>query len=80
MNATGIVNPFSPNNTGGIRDCGPDEAVLYDDDIYAELIVDKLGIHVKPHNVRMVTKIKGVDRVILITDSYPIGFPPTKPQ
>lgn len=80
MNATGIVNPFSPNNTGGIRDCGPDEAVLYDDDIYTELIVDKLGIHVKPHNVRMVTKIKGVDRVILITDSYPIGFPPTKPQ
>ncbi|NLJ41562.1 MAG: amidohydrolase family protein [Clostridiales bacterium] len=78
MNATGVVNPLCPGNDCGIRDCGPDEAVLYDDDIYAELIADSMGIHVKPHNIRMVSKIKGVDRIILITDSYPIGFPPPK--
>ncbi|MEG1524155.1 MAG: amidohydrolase family protein [Clostridia bacterium] len=78
MNATGIVNPLCPDGKGGIRDCGPDEAVLYDDDIYAELIVDNLGIHVKPHNIRMVRKIKGDDRIILITDSFPIGFAPPK--
>lgn len=78
MNATGIVNPLCPEGKGGIRDCGPDEAVLYDDDLYAELIVDSMGIHVKPHNIRMVSKIKGCNRIILITDSYPIGFPPPK--
>ncbi|NLA66555.1 MAG: N-acetylglucosamine-6-phosphate deacetylase, partial [Leucobacter sp.] len=42
MNATGIVNPLcAENKPCGIRDCGPDEAVLYDNDIYAEMIVDK---------------------------------------
>lgn len=69
-NATAVVNPIVPSNVG-IRDVGPDEACLYDDDIYAELIVDSMAIHVKPHMLRMVTKVKGLDKVILITDHYP---------
>lgn len=69
-NATAVVNPIIPTNVG-IRDVGPDEACLYDNDIYAELICDSLGIHVKPHMLKMVTKIKGLDKVILITDYYP---------
>ena len=69
-NATGVVNPIVPSNVG-IRDVGPDEACLYDDDMYAELICDSKGIHVKPHMLKMVAKIKGLDKVILITDYYP---------
>ena len=62
--------PISPSNVG-IRDVGPDEACLYDDDMFAELIADSRGIHVKPHMLRMVVKIKGLDRIILVTDHYP---------
>lgn len=69
-NATAVVNPIIPTNVG-IRDVGPDEACLYDDDIYAELICDSMGIHVKPHMLKMVTKIKGIDKIILVTDYYP---------
>ena len=69
-NATGVVNPIIPGNVG-IRDVGPDEACLYDADMYAELIVDSMGIHVKPHMLRLVTKIKGIEKIILITDYYP---------
>ncbi|MFA7158132.1 MAG: amidohydrolase family protein [Kiritimatiellia bacterium] len=67
-NATGIV--LTNGSSGkGIRDVGPDEAVWYDDDIYAELISDELGIHVRPHMQRLAAKIKGINRIILITDS-----------
>jgi len=36
--------------------------------MYAEVICDSLGIHVKPSMLRAILKIKGVDRTILITD------------
>ena len=73
-NATAVVNPIIPSNVG-IRDVGPDEACLYDDDMFAELIADSRGIHVKPHMLRMVVKIKGLDRIILVTDHYPSDCP-----
>lgn len=73
-NATAVVNPIIPENQG-IRDVGPDEACLLDDDMYAEVIADSLGIHVKPDMLRLVAKVKGIDRVILITDHYPIDCP-----
>ena len=41
-----------------------------DDDMYAELICDSQGIHVPPDLLSLVLKVKGVDRVILISDSY----------
>lgn len=69
-NATAVNNPIVPTNVG-IRDVGPDEACLYDPDIYAELIADSMAIHVKPHMLRLVAKVKGLDKVILITDHYP---------
>jgi N-acetylglucosamine-6-phosphate deacetylase len=55
----------------GTKGVGPDEACLYDSDIYAELICDSQGIHVRPFMLRLVVRIKGTDRVILITDSCP---------
>ncbi len=46
-----------------------DETVNYRDDIYAELIVDSRGIHVDPYMLRLVRKIKGRDRIVLISDA-----------
>ena len=45
-----------------------DETVNYHKDIYAEIISDRLGIHVHPYMQRLVRQIKGNDRIILITD------------
>ena len=44
---------------------------LYDPDMYAELICDETGIHVDPDMLKMVVRTKGVEKIILITDSMP---------
>ncbi len=58
-----------PGQARGTHGVGPDEAALLDPDIYTELISDRRGIHVRPENLLLVTRIKGTDRVILITDA-----------
>lgn len=65
MNATGRVETLS-----GVRSCGPDEACLMDNDIYAELICDSCGTHVHPDMLRMVIGVKGVEKIILVSDSF----------
>ena len=45
-----------------------DEAVNNNREIYAELISDSMGIHVDPYMQRLIRKIKGEDRLILISD------------
>ena len=74
----GLINQTHHTDSGqapgalpGLKGAGPDEACLYDEDIYAELICDYAGIHVRPFMLRMVAKIKGVDKIILITDCAP---------
>lgn len=52
-----------------------DEAVNYNRDIYAELICDSRGIHVDPYMLRLVRRIKGDDRIILISDAYACDGP-----
>ena len=52
-----------------------DETVNYNRDIYAELICDSRGIHVDPYMLRLVRRIKGDDRVILISDAYTSDAP-----
>lgn len=52
-----------------------DEAVNYNREIYAELICDRRGIHVDPYMLRLVRKIKGDDRIILISDAYACDGP-----
>lgn len=52
-----------------------DEAVNYNSEIYAELICDSMGIHVDPYMLRLVRKIKGDDRIILISDAYAADGP-----
>ncbi|MBO4853719.1 MAG: amidohydrolase family protein [Oscillospiraceae bacterium] len=63
-NATGML-PKYPE----CRGVCVDEAVWYHDDIYAEIICDRMGIHVDPYMQRLVRKIKGQDRIILISDA-----------
>ena len=46
-----------------------DETVNYNHGIYAEMICDSRGIHVDPYMQRLIRKIKGEDRLILISDA-----------
>ncbi|MGE5463539.1 MAG: N-acetylglucosamine-6-phosphate deacetylase [Syntrophothermus sp.] len=49
------------------RTPGPVGAVLSDDRIWAQVIVD--GVHVHPAVVKLLIKAKGMDRTILVTDA-----------
>ncbi len=69
-NATG--DRFRYSETRGV--C-VDEAVNNNPDIYAELICDGRGIHVDPYMLRLVRRIKGEDRIILISDAYAADGP-----
>ncbi len=75
MNATGRPNPLS----AGTRSCGPDEACLIDPDIYCEMICDSQGIHVPPDMQEFIIFIKGIDKVVLISDSY-VSDEPVPPE
>ena len=62
-NATGTIVNYPE-----CRGVCVDEGVNYNNDIYAEIISDSLGIHVDPYMQRLIRKIKGDDKIILITD------------
>lgn len=63
-NATGRLEKYPE-----CRSACVDETALYNNEIYTELICDKVGIHVSPYMLRLVKKIKGDDRIILIADA-----------
>ena len=65
MNATGRKSDWL-----GTRGCGPDEACMLDPDMYAELICDSMGVHVNPDLQKLILKVKGIDKVVLISDSF----------
>lgn len=54
----------------GTRNCGPDEACFMDNDMYAEVICDSQGLHVNSNMLKLIVKIKGKDKVVLISDSF----------
>ena len=57
------------------RNLGPAGAAMYFEDMYAEVVGD--GIHVDFKVVRLLGKLKGPDKLILITDSAAVkGFEP----
>ena len=62
-NATGTIVNYPE-----CRGVCVDEGVNYNREIYAELISDSMGIHVDPYMQRLVRRIKGDDRIILISD------------
>lgn len=63
-NATGTLEIYPE-----CRGICVDEAVNYNRDIYAEIISDTVGIHVNPYNQRLIRRIKGDDRIVLISDA-----------
>ena len=63
-NATGPSNPAYD----GTHVPKVDDAVNYYDSFYAEMISDSQGIHVKPFIQRLIRKVKGDDKVVLISD------------
>lgn len=65
MNATGRHSDYA-----GTRGCGPDEACLLDSEMYAELICDSLAIHVNPDLQKLLLQVKGIDKLVLISDSF----------
>ena len=64
MNATGRIN-----ETPGLRGCGPDEYCFKEPEMYAELISDSCAIHVHPEMQQLLLHTKGVDRIVLVSDS-----------
>ncbi len=70
-NATGTLENYPE-----VRGVCVDETVNYNDGIYAELICDSMGVHVHPYMIRLVKKIKGDDKIILIADSFVADGPP----
>lgn len=64
LNATGTLQKYPECRTPCV-----DETVNYNDNMYAELICDSRGIHVDPYMLRLVRKIKGKDKIILISDA-----------
>ena len=52
-----------------------DETVNYHRSIYAEVICDSKGIHVDPFMIRLIRRVKGDDRMILISDSFVANGP-----
>ncbi len=63
----------------GTRAYGPDEYCMKAQDMYAELISDSKGIHVHPEMQQLLLHCKGVDKVVLVTDST-IHNNPTPPE
>lgn len=59
----------APGLAQGTIGAGCDEYTLYTPDMYAELICDEVGIHVVPDMIKLVVRTKGVERMILISDS-----------
>lgn len=70
-NATGRVEV-----PGGTPPYGPSEYCLNNPEVYAELISDSCGIHVHSEVQQSILRCKGLQRVILITDSTAHDNPP----
>ena len=64
MNATG-----RRDQSFGFHGTGPDEYCLANPDMYAELICDSLAIHVNADLQRLILQAKGMDKIVLISDS-----------
>lgn len=60
----------NPPKYEGCHRPGIEDAVYANDELYAELIVDSMGIHIAPYMLRLITqRLKRKDRIILISDA-----------
>lgn len=54
----------------GIMKTGANEYLMVRDDVTAEAIMDLQGIHINPTMAKILLRTKGVDKTIVITDSF----------
>lgn len=70
-----VTHFYSCNSTitrhGGFRHLGIIESAYLLDDMYVEAIAD--GCHLPPELLRLIVKLKGTDRIALITDAIRAG-------
>lgn len=59
-----------PPKRVGTRGVGPDEYCLLDEEMFAELICDSGPVHVPVIWQKILLKMKGIDKIILISDSF----------
>jgi N-acetylglucosamine-6-phosphate deacetylase len=67
---TGITHLFNAMSQLTAREPGVVGAALDDQRLFAGIICD--GLHVDPRNLRVATRCKGRDRLMLITDAMPL--------
>lgn len=65
-NATGYS--INPTRYGGTKEVSFDDAVMLCDNLYYELICDKMGVHIRPEIIKLIIKTVGIDKIIGITD------------
>lgn len=63
----------------GTKPLGIQEELLVCDELMSEVLCDKNGVHVKPTWLKILVRCKGIENIILITDSMNMtGFKPGK--
>ncbi len=69
VNAGLQLSTHTFNGMAGLhhRDLGTVGALLANDDVFCEIIAD--GVHVHPEVIKMLVRIKGIERTILVTDA-----------
>lgn len=67
--ATHVFNAMRPFHH---RDPGLTAAVLLSSNVMAEIIAD--GFHLDPNTVKFICKIKGIDKILLVTDAMRAKF------
>jgi N-acetylglucosamine-6-phosphate deacetylase len=62
---------YQPDQTlKGIMLTGANEYLMIRDDVMGEAIVDVMGIHINPTMLKVLVRCKGIDKIIMITDSF----------
>jgi len=78
---THILNAMgeSVSKERGTKPLGIQEELLICDDLMSEVLSDKNGIHVKPTWLKILVRCRGIENIVLITDSMNMtGYAPGK--
>ena len=66
---TDATGTWGKSMFSGTKEVSFDQACMYFDELYCEVINDSLGAHVRPELSRCILKTVGLDRIIAVTDA-----------
>ena len=66
---TDATGTWGKTQFDGTKEVSFDQACMYFDELYCEIINDSLGAHVRPAMSRCIIKTVGLDRIIAVTDA-----------